>query len=205
MEFSIKAEDGDGTYGWFGAVGAFPTASTRVIGDEPLDRRFAKSFNHVGVSKVAIANAGHGGREEGVPVEEDIAAPVDGPDAGDWRDHALLSGVVDGVPAEGGFNGAQDGAVGAGSFDGLFVGVPLPGDCSNNFIERAAFAGADSDGTREVRSEVRTRNPPDDDLGAGRVRGAHFPTSIPRCHRRRWSERRLSPVSMASPRSPIEI
>ena len=156
VELVVEAEHGDGADGRFGAVGAFPSSRAGIVGHKAFGGFFAEGFESVGVGQVAVADAGHGGGKEGIPVKDDIAAPADGPDAADGRNHALLFGLVDGVPAERGFNGVDDGAALAGGGDGLLVGGALAVDGGLDFLEGAVLAGADADGYEPGRRQNRS-------------------------------------------------
>src|ERR1019366_9956371 len=109
-----------------------------------------------GVAKIAAAHSGHGGGKEGLPIEEEIAAPADGPDTADGRSHSLFFRLVDSIPAEGGFDGIDDRGALAGSGDGLLVGCALKVDGGLDFSQGTELAGADAHGLGQIRGKVRT-------------------------------------------------
>ncbi len=154
MELLVDAQNGDGADGRLGAVRAFPVTGAGVVGDKSLLGFAAQGFDGVGVGEVAVADGGHGGGEEGIPIEDDIASPGDAPDAADGGEDAAVFRVVDGVPAEDGLDGVGDlrgvGVCG----EGLGVGVARVLQNGLDFFHGEWGAGADADRGGEVGGEV---------------------------------------------------
>src|SRR6185312_2910440 len=157
MKFAIESEYRDCAYRWFRPIETFPSAGTVVVGYESFGCFAAQGFNGVGVGKIAIADARHGGGKKRIPVEDDIAAPIHTPNAAHRRSNAVVSWFVNGVPAEGGFDRVHDGRGSAARYRFL-VGLALRVDSRFNFGQRAAPASAHAHGRRKVGGEIWPSN-----------------------------------------------
>ena len=150
VKLPIEAQNRDGAHGRLGVIEGLPAAGAGEVGNEAIRRLLAQYLHGVGVGQVAVANGGQSGGEEGIPVEEHIAAKVQVPGAAHRGDDAAQVRLVDGIPAQRGFNSIENGRRRAGGGDGLLVGLALAIDNGLNLGQSAASSRIDAGRRREI-------------------------------------------------------
>src|SRR3984885_4598479 len=152
----IDSEYCDGADRGFRPVETLPVSAARVVRDKSFIRRFPKSLDGIGVGKIAISYGSHGGREEGVPIEDDVATPAHAPDAADWRDHPMLFGFEDRVPTQRGLNCIGDRLGAFGALQRLLIRGELTIEDGLYLLHRMSSIGGDRNRCSEIYRKVWT-------------------------------------------------